>query len=300
LSTGLAPDLSKHELMHYTHPRKYDCNPPISLDDFDGTTRTIVPDKYVRWLGVHFDRKLLFNHHIKILATRGEITVNSLTMLANTVSGLSHIYLRRLYLSCVIPKILYACPSWWNGTKRMANPLEKVQRKALILICAAFRTTPTHALEIEASVPPIKHQVDLITKRYPIRLNKLPNTNPIIQRLPNNWIQNNPPLAPPPPLPTASFPKRKPATTLQKIAKHTSHDQERSDPFASPPWRGTLSVFQNHVFINPCTPSTDDISAWDKHINIISTLQKDPNAIYIYSDGSKINRSGFYHIGAAR
>jgi hypothetical protein len=160
LNAGLAPDLSKREIMHYSRRKKYDCNPSISLVDYDGITRTIVPDKYVKWLGVHFDRKLLFNHHVKILAARGENSVNSLNMLANTIRGLSHNYLRRLYLSCVVPKILYACPTWWNNTKRMAKPLEKVQRKALKLICAAFKTTPTYALEIEASIPPIKFQAD--------------------------------------------------------------------------------------------------------------------------------------------
>ena len=88
LNAGLAPDLSKRELMHYSHRRKHDCNPPITLNDYDGTTRTLVPKKFVRWLGVHFDRKLLFNHHVKILAARGENTVNLLTMLANTIRGL--------------------------------------------------------------------------------------------------------------------------------------------------------------------------------------------------------------------
>ena len=50
--SGLAPELSKRELMHYSWRKKYDCNPPITLEDYDGTTRTIVPDKFVRWLDV--------------------------------------------------------------------------------------------------------------------------------------------------------------------------------------------------------------------------------------------------------
>ena len=298
LSAGLAPDLSKWELMHYSRRKRYDCNPHITLHDYDGTTRTVAPDRYVKWLGVHFDQKLLFNHHIKILAARGENTVNSLVMLANTVRGLSHTYLRRLYLSCVIPKVLYACPTWWSGTKCMTRPLDKVQRTALRLICAAFKTTPTYALEIEASVPPIKYQADLIRKRYAIRLNKLPESSPVVQRLPNTWQQDKAPSIPPP-LPTASFPRRKPTPTLQKVAKHTSHDHERSDPFALPPWKRTCLLFKSRSTVNPCVPSPDAISAREKHIETVSNLQNDPSAIYIYSDGSKTNKSGFYRIGAA-
>ena len=94
LGAGLAPDLSKRELMHYSCCKNHDSNPHNSLDDYDGTTRSIATDKFVRWLGVHFDRKLLFNYHTKILAARGENTVNSITMLANTVRGLSHNHLR--------------------------------------------------------------------------------------------------------------------------------------------------------------------------------------------------------------
>jgi hypothetical protein len=153
-SAGLASDLTKRELMHYSRRRKYDCSPPLKILDHDGIERTIVPERTTKWLGVHFDRKLLFHHHAKLAAAKGENATNALTMLANTVRGLSHLHIRRLYLACIIPKMLYACTAWWNNTKCQAKPLEKVQRNALRLICAAFRTTPTYALEIEASIPP--------------------------------------------------------------------------------------------------------------------------------------------------
>jgi hypothetical protein len=145
-----------------------------------------------------YQLKMFFpdEHHVKIAAEKGTIAVNALTMLANTVRGLSQSLLRRLYLACIIPKIMYACPSWWRDTKRQAHPLEKVQRKALVLICAAFKTTPTQALEIEASIPPLKHQAYLLSKRYAIRLNKLSTSNAIIQRLPAEWRNNQAPSFP--------------------------------------------------------------------------------------------------------
>lgn len=141
--------------------------------------------------------------------------------------------------------------------------------------------------------PPIRFQADLITRRYATRLNKLPNASPVIKRLPNAWRDNKPPLSPPP-LPTSHFPKRKPTTTLQKISKFTGHDHERSNPFASPPWNRTLSLFKGRFTINPCVPSPDDISSRERHLQTISKLCDDPNITYIYSDGSKINKSGFY------
>ncbi|KAH7873299.1 uncharacterized protein C8R40DRAFT_1016611, partial [Lentinula edodes] len=61
----------------------------------------------VRWLGVYFDRKLLFNHHVKTLAGSAGKAVGSLIMLANTVKGLSPYHMRMMYKSCVVPVMTY-------------------------------------------------------------------------------------------------------------------------------------------------------------------------------------------------
>jgi hypothetical protein len=78
------------------------------------------------------------------------------------------------------------CEEVRGGQTRYAN-------RVLCLICAVFWTTPTEALEIEDSISPIRIQVQLQAKRYAVRLNKLPLTNPVIQRLPNTWRNGNPP-----------------------------------------------------------------------------------------------------------
>jgi len=110
-AAGLSPDYAKRELMHYTR-RKNNGSPSISFDDGDGTHRIVKPESTVRWLGVHFDWKLCFQKHATILAAQGKNTVSGLTMLANTVCSLSQTHLQHLYLTCVSPKILYACPVW--------------------------------------------------------------------------------------------------------------------------------------------------------------------------------------------
>ena len=57
----------------------------MTFQDTDGIARTISPEKYVRWLGVYFNQKLRFDHHAKLLTTRGNNAVSGLSMLANTV-----------------------------------------------------------------------------------------------------------------------------------------------------------------------------------------------------------------------
>ena len=297
-SAGLAADVAKREIMHYSRRPKYDCSPSIVFQDGDGIARTVTPERHVKWLGVYFDRRLRFEHHAKQLAARGEIAVNGLSILANTVRGLNQTHLRHLYTACVLPKILYACPAWWNGCNYQIKPLEKVQRRALRLICAAFRTSPIHALEIEASIPPVKHQVDLITRRSAIRFNKLPKSSPILQRLPDTWRDNTQPTYPPPLPPT---PRNKPrlSTNLGKIAKFTSPTHERIDPYLNPPWKRTASLFPNRFVLNQCNAQGDKDQARKEHIQLVNAYKADPNTLYIYTDGSKTQKSGFCRAGAA-
>ncbi len=305
---GLAPDHTKRELMHYTR-RKTDKSPSIEFVDTDGIARTVKPESTVRWLGVHFDRKLLFNQHARLMAARGENAVVGLTMLANTIRGLHQVQIRRLYLSCVIPKILYAAPAWFSGTKTQTRPLEKVQRRALCLMCAAFRTTPTEAMEIEASIPPIRIQVQLQTRRYAVRLNKLPLTNPVVQRLPDAWRNNEPPTLKPP-LPTANIKQKKhkvKTSPLIELTKYTDPKHERIHPYLTPPWRRTADSFNGRVKINPSItdPNKGDETdkekskAEDIHKKLLSDISLSETNLIIYSDGSLIKKNGFTRTGAS-
>lgn len=140
--------------MHYTNTRTT-YSPAITLPGKDGNNITLKADLTVKWLGMYFDRKLTFNHHVKAMAARAEKTVNRLSMLANTIKGLSQKHVRTLYTSCVLPVLTYGSPGWWTRLQKHVDILERVQRRALRLIYAVFRTTPIIALQIEASIPPI-------------------------------------------------------------------------------------------------------------------------------------------------
>lgn len=150
---GLSPDLTKRELMHHSK-RKNDGTPAIHLQEHDGSVSMVTVFSHVKWLGVYLDRKLTFNHHVKILAGRAENTVNGLLMLANTVCGLSQVHLRHLYRACVMPMMLFASATWWTGLKKHEKLVEKAQRKALRLICAAFHTSLIARYRLRHQFPP--------------------------------------------------------------------------------------------------------------------------------------------------
>jgi hypothetical protein len=100
-------DDSKTELLHF-HTKR------------DGTTKddeqvtlpnqtTVSPGtkgvstEVVRWIGVWFDRKLTFSHHVKMKEASGKRAIGALARLANTEAGLSPQAMRQLYMACVVP-----------------------------------------------------------------------------------------------------------------------------------------------------------------------------------------------------
>ena len=124
----------------------------MRLTNCDGTISTILVGSTICWLGVHFDCKLLYNYHVTKMAAKAENAVACISMLVNTVWGLSHYHLHLLYYTCILPIIIYTSTAWWTGKQKHIQILNKVQNRALCLICAVFHTTPTHALELEASI----------------------------------------------------------------------------------------------------------------------------------------------------
>ncbi|KAF5350420.1 hypothetical protein D9758_012444 [Tetrapyrgos nigripes] len=259
------------------------------------------------------DETLSFNFHVKHLITNAGKALGAVFMLGNTRRGLSPYHMRLLYVTCVTPVMTYASAVWWTGKVQHEKLLTHIQNRALRLICASFRTTPIDAMEVEASIPPIRITLDGLSHACALRYNKLSVTNPVIQRLPDWHSTDSTPLVPPP-LPFCrndNKSERKRTTHLRETAKLTSPNDERISPFTTPPWRRTASDFNPRLCIKPAPPKpkNEDGDAdpkeekkrieklKDNHLNQLSELFLDPSHIILYTDGSKrpvhgISRSG--------
>jgi len=176
----------------------------------------------------------------------------------------------------------------------------------LRLICAVFCTTPTKALEREASILPIKHQVNLHKKQCTIHFNKLSNTSPIIQRLPQTWRNSEKPTAPSPLQPKLynnSATDHARTTNLLELTKHTCHSHERIDPYLTAPWHRTKHSFTGHIQISTCKPETKDEKEKqeiiDSHKKQVQKLEEKEESLVIYSDRSMVRRKGFPQVSAA-
>ncbi len=148
----------------------------------------------------------------------------------------------------------YGSAAFWDGKSTMIkNTLERTQNKALRSITGAFKTTPTLALEIEASIPPIDITLEYYTERYATRTQKLDPSNPVVCRIPEQYRGDTPVISPPP-LPYFPPPprchvlaylikqheakaKKNTTTRLIRMAKSITPNAERIDPLAETPWR---------------------------------------------------------------
>ncbi|RDB27809.1 putative RNA-directed DNA polymerase from transposon BS [Hypsizygus marmoreus] len=293
ISVGLSTAAAKTELMHHSWRQDKGYSPNIRLPTGGNTEVSVAAGDTIRILGVFLDRRLTFNQHVRILADRAGTAVKGSRMLANTVKGLSQVQLRTLYQACIVPVLTYASPIWWTGKKTHANMLEKVQNSALRHIAGAFRTTPIKALEIDLAIPPISLALDLANARYADRLHKLNTTNPVIQRLPDEWRAGSPATTPPPlpsQKPTRSKKRRK-LTQLETIAAQTYRpaEGERIVSFIAPPWRKTAQDFGARLTVRGAPPDIKKKEAAEAHNEMIQDLLTDHSRLLLYSDGSMLD-----------
>ena len=120
-------------------------------------------------------------------ATKTGGVLEGLRMLGNTFRSLSPKPMRRLYVACIVPIMTYGSTIWWTGKKMHSQALTRVQNRAMRLICAASRTTPIAALEVESSIPPIHLRLDYLCKNAALHLNGAHPDSQLLRRLPTSW-----------------------------------------------------------------------------------------------------------------
>ncbi|KAI0072725.1 hypothetical protein K474DRAFT_1604529, partial [Panus rudis PR-1116 ss-1] len=61
----------------------------------------------IRYLGFYLDAKLTFKEHIRFYATKACSATHCVRMLGNACRGLSPVHKRRLYITNILPVMLY-------------------------------------------------------------------------------------------------------------------------------------------------------------------------------------------------
>ena len=184
-------ELSKLALMDFSPKPYQELTLTISHPRTNRST-TIRSVQTYRFLGVLFDPKLKWTAQTERAIRSAEAWINLVKRLARISTGLSAKGMRQLYVSVAIPKISYAADVWYTlphktsesskkrtGSVKFTQKLQSAQRRAVIAMLGAMRTTAGDVLNAHAYLPP-PHLLFLKTLiRSATRLVSLPHSHPL-------------------------------------------------------------------------------------------------------------------------
>lgn len=149
-SHGAIFDRKKAQLIHFSKWRKQQGHPSFS---FGG--ELLHPKQEIKWPGVWFDSKLLFNSHLQHVKRTGENTLFQLRRLSKWYSGLSPREIRKLVTTVLCPRIFYGSIVWFTEKtfSEAKKIISSIQNSTLNLILGAFRGSSTDLLYHDCGFP---------------------------------------------------------------------------------------------------------------------------------------------------
>ncbi|KAE8258688.1 hypothetical protein A4X13_0g1519, partial [Tilletia indica] len=215
---GLRYDAEKKDFIEYVAPR-FTVAVMGRIVLRDGTVEAVEKASSFRWLGIEFDPQLKFTQHVEKVAASAKRAAGGMAMLMNTQKGMKVSDSRRLYIACILSRLVYAAEVWWRGMERVepgrphtrrrkeadgrrripppdadqtkknpeaaahARKLDSAQHAALLRALPAYRTTSKVALQVEASCPPMDLTLDHCLERAALRIARMDHHHPLRARV---------------------------------------------------------------------------------------------------------------------
>ncbi|KAL4097640.1 hypothetical protein QTP88_022383 [Uroleucon formosanum] len=165
---GLTLSVSKTEAIMLTTKRGY-TKPRFLLENTQLTLK-----EHVRYLGVEFSSKLGFGKHLECAAVKAKKTITSLSRLMPNIGGPKQ-RKRQLLMTVAQSQMLYAAPVWAPALRFEKNirTLLSPQRLMAIRVACAYRTVSTNAINVVASMLPLKQMASERCAIYAAKQNGL-------------------------------------------------------------------------------------------------------------------------------
>ena len=157
---------------------------PIMINE-----KEIKTESKVKFLGMMFDEKLTWEHHIKYIVDKCKKRLNLMRCLAGTKWGASKKCQLILYRTLIRSILDYGCIAYDSTAKIHKKQLQTVQNTALRLCCGAFRSTAASALQVDCGEMPLDLRRKKLQLEYAINI-KLQNDHPNKEILHEHWTKS--------------------------------------------------------------------------------------------------------------
>lgn len=125
----------------------------------------------IKYLGVHFDKRLTWKPHILALVNKAMGKMSKLYPIINRKSSLKIECQLMIFKSIILPTLTYACPVWGNAAPSSIEKLQTVQNKCLRKIIQAPWFIPNSQIHGELRMDLIKDHISTISKCFYTSLN---------------------------------------------------------------------------------------------------------------------------------
>lgn len=144
----------------------------------------------IKYLGVVLDRNMNMTAHVAYLRAKTANIAKALNGIMPKIGGPSS-GKRRMLAAVVSSVVLYGAPIWRRSLKhkKYLESILQIQRRTLLAVCRAYRTTSAEALQVIAGEAPMDLQVEKRTMIYEGQ-NRKDAENITIQRWQLRWEQN--------------------------------------------------------------------------------------------------------------
>ena len=194
-------EYSKLALINFAHSAKTKDHPSLLLP-----SREVKPSISTKYLGVILDQHLNWKaQHVNAIK-KGATWVAQIRRVAKPSWGITPKYARRLYISVVLPRVLYGADLWCHplqgersnkalrGSAKVLKQLSSVQRTGTLAIMGTLHTSPMDTLNTLSFLLPAASTVDKICHRALVRMSMLPIDHPlhaIIKRNANRRVKRH-------------------------------------------------------------------------------------------------------------
>lgn len=126
----------------------------------------------VKYLGVWLDMDYTFKPHVDSLISTEHVLFSRLRGTIGSGWGIRRCNLMTLYRCVFLPKVSYGVRFWAHATTSSVTirRLGTLQRRALLGITGAYKTTSTEALQVVAGVPPLDLELRWLAKKEETKL----------------------------------------------------------------------------------------------------------------------------------